>query len=94
MKNEALTLQFKGKVLVEEALHVRMFGSDVINITDMPCVISQRHQFACMGNICRQVTYKGTEVTFCGKQMSLKNTYPYPCPFHLLSHVDTCLEFP
>lgn len=44
IKNEALTLQFRGKVLGEEPLCVTMFGSDVINITDVPCVVSQRHK--------------------------------------------------
>lgn len=35
-----------------------------------------------LGNASGHFTFKATEVTFCGRQMSSKNTCPYQCPFH------------
>lgn len=35
-----------------------------------------------LGNASGHFTFKGTEVTFCSRQMSSKNTCPYQCPFH------------
>lgn len=84
IKNEAWTLRFRGEVLGEEPLCVTRFGSEVINITDMPCVESQRHKTVSAWAAPADILHlKGQKWLFVWKTNELKEHLPLsvPLPF-------------